>query len=189
MHAHTHTHTSTWQVFQWLSTSTAWRPHLALECPQCSAVYLLGEFIFQFHWSILALMEPLVTFPIPFLKYNWPLHSLLFPIGWPKHSFWDTSISHAHLLHCTVSLMKTGPSYSLLHPCPLAQWLSHHRYSVNISQIKFTQAGGSRVRIHTQDYPSPLSAFLTVLHCLPRKWREGFTADPRVCVLTTAAYS
>ena len=75
------------------------------------------------------------------------------------------------LSHCTVSLARTGPSYGLLHPCPLAKGLSHHRYSVNTCWV-FTRAGSSRVRVHVQVYPSPWSAFLTALRCLPRNRRK-----------------
>ena len=169
-HTHTHTHPSTLQVCHCLSTPTVWKPK-PLECPQCWALYLLGELFFHFplEHSVIdgGFADP--PLPSPLLKN----HSVLcsYPLGACALLRRHRS-SHATLPHCTVGLARTGPSYALLHPCPLAQGLSHHRYSINNCRVKFTQAGGSRVRIHIQVYPSPWSAFLTVLHCPPRDWRK-----------------
>ena len=132
-----------------------------------SALYLLGEVILHFHWGILPLMEPLLTAPPP----QEPLCALLLPTGGLCLAL-EMPLSACCLSHCTVSLARTGPSYGLLHPCPLAKGLSHHRYSVNTCWVKFTRAGGSRVRVHVQFYPSPWSAFLTALRCLPRNGRK-----------------
>ena len=91
-----------------------------------SALYLLGEVILHFHWGILPLMEPLLAAPPP----QEPLCALLLPTGGLCLAL-EMPLSACCLSHCTVSLARTGPSYGLLHPCPLAKGLSHHRYSVN----------------------------------------------------------
>lgn len=125
MCAHAHIHTSTLQVFQCLSTPNVCKPN-------SFGPGILGELIFQFHWSILSSMEPLLTsLPLSSSTTD-PSILFLFPIGWPIPCSETPISSHADLPHCTVSLARTEPSYSPLYSHPLAQWPSHPRYSVGI---------------------------------------------------------
>lgn len=125
-------------------------------------------------------MESLLTLPFPLLKHNWPLYPLLFPLEGPIHCFWDTLLFTcvSPSMHCELGEDRT---IFLIHPCPLTQWQSYHRYSFNTCWMNFTQAGSGQVRIHAQVDPSSWSALLNTLRCLQETGKNCVQLHPGHC--------
>lgn len=131
MRACAHTHTYTWQVFQWLSTPTARRPNffgpgtsLILSSSSIWRIRLpvpLEHSSLDGAFADPPLSSPQVQPTTPFFA----LPNCLYILSKTLH-FTCPSPS----LHCEFDEDRT---IILLHPCPSAQWLSHHRYLVTIS--------------------------------------------------------